>query len=483
MTTDSNMDLLLARLDAQNSLLETDAKRRMTQDLEMDRAIGHAKEESVGEEVDWDYWGALMHDYNGMAKKDPKRLTLMIQKGIPPSLRGLIWQVLAKSKDPELEAKYAELLHATSAHEKQINRDMNRTFPNHEYFQAEGLGQESLFNVVKAYSLYDTEVGYCQGLSFVVGPLLLNNMPDEEAFCVLVKLMNSYDMRGHFTPDMSTLQLRLYQFEQLVEETVPLVYKHFQLQGIKSTMYASQWFMTLFAYKFPLDLVFRIYDILLVEGVDSLLRFAVALLKANHDRIIAHEFETLVEFLKNGLFEQYKNNPSVFVQDAYNVKVTPKKLTQYTQKYNAMLQRQQAELAAEESLKEANKLLSNDVRRLEGSLNQANKEHVELAKELITRKMEMAQLQDKNDVLTQKVLDLTKIVDSQAKEVEDRYKAEIQALMDKNMELIKKNEQMEGQCGHLENLLIDTKMKYAESENQKDALTRKLADLRKALSG
>jgi len=123
-----------------------------------------------------DYWGALMHDYNGMAKKNPKQLTQMIQKGIPPSLRGLIWQVLAKSKDGELEAKYADLLKETSAHEKQINRDMNRTFPNHEYFQVEGLGQESLFNVVKAYSLYDTEVGYCQGLSFVVGPLLLNNV-------------------------------------------------------------------------------------------------------------------------------------------------------------------------------------------------------------------------------------------------------------------------------------------------------------------
>ncbi|KAF9362391.1 GTPase-activating protein [Mortierella sp. NVP85] len=481
MTTDSNMDLLLARLEAQNSMLEVDAKRRMTSDLEMDRAIGNAKEESVSEDVDWDYWGALMHDYNGMAKKNPKQLTQMIQKGIPPSLRGLIWQVLAKSKDGELEAKYADLLKETSAHEKQINRDMNRTFPNHEYFQAEGLGQESLFNVVKAYSLYDTEVGYCQGLSFVVGPLLLNNMPDEEAFCVLVKLMSTYDMRGHFTPDMNTLQLRLFQFEQLMEETVPLVYKHFQLQGIRSTMYASQWFMTLFAYKFPLDLVFRVYDILFVEGIDSLLRFAVALLKANHDRILGHEFETLVEFLKNGLFEHYKNDPSLFIQDAYNIKVTPKKVTQYTQKYNAMLQRQQAELAAEESLRENNKLLSNEVRRLEGALHTLNKEHVDLAKELITRKMEMAQLHDQNDVLLQKVSDLTKIVDSQAKEVEDRFRAEIQALVEKNMELAKKCEQAEDQNNHLESLLIDSKMKYAQSENEREALTRKLGDLRKAL--
>ncbi|KAF9287768.1 GTPase-activating protein [Mortierella alpina] len=479
MTTDSNMDLLLSRLDAQNSMLEQDTKKG---DTEMDRALGHAKEESesTGEDIDWDYWGALMHDYNGVVKKNPKQLTQMIQKGVPPALRGLIWQLLAKSKDSQLEATYAELLKSTSSHEKQIQRDMSRTFPNHDYFQAEGLGQEALFNVVKAYSLHDAEVGYCQGLSFVVGPLLLN-MPDEEAFCVLVRMMSSYEMRGHFTPDMNMLQLRLYQYEQLMEETVPLVYKHFQNQGIRSTMYASQWFMTLFAYKFPLDLVFRVYDILFVEGVESLLRFAIALLKANHDQILNHDFETLIEFLKNGLFEPYMNDASKFVQDAYNVKVTPKKLTQYAQKYTAMIQRQQAELAAEESLRESNRQLSMHVRRLEGSLHTLNKEHVDLAKELIARKLEMAQLQDQNDVLTQKVSDLTKIVDSQAKEVEDRFKEEIQSVMEKNVELVRKNEEAADQCSFLEGLLIDTKMKYAESENDRDALTRKLSDLRKAL--
>lgn len=130
-------------------------------------------------------------------------------------------------------------------------------------------------------------------------------MPDEEAFCLLVRMMNSYEMRGHYTPEMNMLQLHLYQFEQLMEETVPLVFKHLRNQGIRSTMYASQWFLTLFAYKFPLELVFRVYDIIFVEGVESLLRFAIALLKTSHDKILSLDFDVLIEFLKNGLFEPY----------------------------------------------------------------------------------------------------------------------------------------------------------------------------------
>ncbi|KAG0253869.1 GTPase-activating protein [Actinomortierella ambigua] len=486
MTNDSNMDLLLARLEAQNEMLEQDNKRRLAlehekQRQQMERAIGHAKEESSGEMIDWDYWGALMNDYNGVVKRNPKQLTKMIQAGVPPALRGPIWQLLAKSKDPQLEASYAELLKSSSPHEKQIHRDLSRTFPNHEYFQdAEGPGQEALFNVVKAYSLYDTEVGYCQGLSFVVGPLLLN-MPDEEAFCVLARMMSTYEMRGHYTPDMKMLQLRLFQYEQLMEECVPFVHRHFQVQGIRSTMYASQWFMTLFAYKFPLDLVFRVFDIVFVEGVEALLRFAIALLKANHDRLLSMEFESLVEFLKNGLFETYTNDASMFIQDAYNVKVTPKKLAQYAQKYQAILLRQQQEQAAEESFREQNKQLVTQVKTLESSLSTLNKEHVDLAKEVISNKLEMARLQDDNDGLHQKVAELTKIVDAQGKDVEERFRGEIESVLQKNMEYLHKNQMLEDQLNELENMLIETKMRYAESENERDALTRKLSDLRKAL--
>jgi hypothetical protein len=65
-------------------------------------------------------------------------------------------------------------------------------------------------------------------------------MPDEEAFCVLVRLMKSYDLRSHFIPDMPGLQLRLFQFDRLLEEHLPAVFMHLLRQGVKSSMYASQ---------------------------------------------------------------------------------------------------------------------------------------------------------------------------------------------------------------------------------------------------
>ena len=101
-------------------------------------------------------------------------------------------------------------------------------------------------------------------------------MPDEAAFCVLIKLMGQYQMRRHFTPHMETLHERLYQFDHLLQQHLPQVHRHLDAHGVRPTMYASQWFMTLFAYRCSLELVFCVFDLVFVEGPHIILNFALA---------------------------------------------------------------------------------------------------------------------------------------------------------------------------------------------------------------
>lgn len=111
-----------------------------------------------------------------------------------------------------------------------IRRDIARTYPEVDFFkEKDGPGQEALFNVIKAYSLHDREVGYCQGSGFIVG-LLLMQMPEEEAFAVLVQIMQQHRMRDMFKPSMSELGLCMYQLESLVQEQIPEMHIHFQQQ-------------------------------------------------------------------------------------------------------------------------------------------------------------------------------------------------------------------------------------------------------------
>lgn len=142
-------------------------------ELKRDRAA-RGSGPDADDEVDWTFWGAVVQDYEEVARTRPKELSRAIQQGIPPVIRGPIWQLMSSAKDTELEETYKALLKMTSPHEKAIHKDLSRTFPNHQFFQGTGTGQESLFMVVKAYSLYDREVGYTQGLAFVVAALLLH---------------------------------------------------------------------------------------------------------------------------------------------------------------------------------------------------------------------------------------------------------------------------------------------------------------------
>ena len=62
-----------------------------------------------------------------------------------------------------------------SPSEATIQRDINRTFPAHDYFrESGGVGQDALFKISKAYAVYDEEIGYCQGFSFLAAALVLH---------------------------------------------------------------------------------------------------------------------------------------------------------------------------------------------------------------------------------------------------------------------------------------------------------------------
>lgn len=53
---------------------------------------------------------------------------------------------------------------------RQIDSDVNRQFREHiNYRERYSIKQQSLFNVLTAYAMYNTEVGYCQGMSGLAG--------------------------------------------------------------------------------------------------------------------------------------------------------------------------------------------------------------------------------------------------------------------------------------------------------------------------
>ena len=63
-------------------------------------------------------------------------------------------------------------------------------------------------------------------------------------------------------------------------------------------MYASQWFLTLFSAKFPLFLVFRVLDVFLLQGMETIFQMSLALLMMARKELLAQDFEGIMKYFQ-----------------------------------------------------------------------------------------------------------------------------------------------------------------------------------------
>uniref|UniRef100_A0A673JE90 Ecotropic viral integration site 5b n=1 Tax=Sinocyclocheilus rhinocerous TaxID=307959 RepID=A0A673JE90_9TELE len=287
------------------------------------------------EEDSWILWGRTVNEWEDVRKKKEKQLKDLVRKGIPHHFRAIVWQLLCSAQNLAIKEQYSELLKMTSPCEKLIRRDIARTYPEHEFFKEDSLGQEVLFNVMKAYSLVDREVGYCQGSAFIVG-LLLMQMPEEEAFCVFVKLMQDYRLRELFKPSMAELGLCMYQFECMIQEQLPELHVHFQAQSFHTSMYASSWFLTIFLTSFPLPVATRIFDIFMCEGLEIVFRVGMAILQMNQAELMQLDMEGMLQHFQKVIPHQLDSGPDKVIQAAYQVKYNAKKMKKLEKEYTTI---------------------------------------------------------------------------------------------------------------------------------------------------
>uniref|UniRef100_A0A3Q2Z616 Ecotropic viral integration site 5 like n=1 Tax=Hippocampus comes TaxID=109280 RepID=A0A3Q2Z616_HIPCM len=404
---------LLAKLEEQNRLLEADSKsmRSMTgsrrnSGSSLVSSSSASSNLSHLEEDTWILWGRIVNEWEEWRRKKDKLLKELIRKGIPHHFRAIVWQLLGNATDMPVKNQYSELLKMSSPCEKLIRRDIARTYPEHEFFKGQdSLGQEVLFNVMKAYSLVDREVGYCQGSAFIVG-LLLMQMPEEEAFCVFVRLMQEYRLRELFKPSMAELGLCIYQFEYLLQEQLPELNVHFRSQSFHTSMYASSWFLTLFLTFLPLPVATRIFDIFMYEGLEIIFRVGMAILQYNQTDLIQLDMEGMSQHFQKVIPHQFDSCPDKLILKAYQIKYNPKRMKKLEKEYTTIKNKEMEEQIEIKRLRTENRLLKQRIETLEKYTEPFVSS---LQTELEQSKLREAELLGAMKELQDKVLDLEKV--------------------------------------------------------------------------
>lgn len=220
-------------------------------------------------------------------------LKKLIRKGIPPSLRPKVWLAVsgaAKKRSMVPDSYFADLCLAghglTSAAIKQIDHDLARTFPSHPWLDSSD-GQAALRRVLVAYSLRDSHVGYCQGMNFVAGLLLLVMKREEDAFWMLAVLLENVLFQDCYTNDLSGSHVEQRVFKDLLNKKCPRLAAHLELIGFDVSLVITEWFLCLFAKSLPSETTLRVWDVLFNEGAKVLFRVALALFKMKEEELLA----------------------------------------------------------------------------------------------------------------------------------------------------------------------------------------------------
>ncbi|KAM5256980.1 ecotropic viral integration site 5 protein homolog isoform 4-T4 [Ctenodactylus gundi] len=455
---------LLAKLEEQNRLLETDSKSlrsvngsRRNSGSSLVSSSSASSNLSHLEEDSWILWGRIVNEWEDVHKKKEKQVKELVRKGIPHHFRAIVWQLLCSAQSMPVKDQYSELLKMTSPCEKLIRRDIARTYPEHNFFkEKDSLGQEVLFNVMKAYSLVDREVGYCQGSAFIVG-LLLMQMPEEEAFCVFVKLMQDYRLRELFKPSMAELGLCMYQFECMIQEHLPELFVHFQSQSFHTSMYASSWFLTIFLTTFPLPIATRIFDIFMSEGLEIVFRVGLAVLQMNQAELMQLDMEGMLQHFQKVIPHQFDGGPDKLIQAAYQVKYNSKKMKKLEKEYTTIKTKEMEEQVEIKRLRTENRLLKQRIETLE-------KESASLADRLIQGQVTRAQEAEENYLIKRELATIKQQSD------------EASAKLEQAENTIRK---LQHQQQWLEKELVQARLSEAESQCALKEMQDKVLDIEK----
>lgn len=240
------------------------------------------------------------------AAKHREKMINRIYKGVPDSVRGQLWAILLsvgqlREEQPKVYEKMKHIARLHSPDIRQIDLDVNRTYRDHDMFRDRyNSRQNALFHVLAAYSVYNTEVGYCQGMSQIAALLLMYLMEEEDAFWGLHQIMNNSKiaMHGFFIHGFPKLMRFQQHHDKVMRKFLPRLKKHLDKQGIDSGIYTLKWFFQCFLDRIPFSLTLRVWDLYLLEGERVMIAMAYTILWLHRRKLMKMQMDDGIEYLQ-----------------------------------------------------------------------------------------------------------------------------------------------------------------------------------------
>ncbi|XP_029775788.1 TBC1 domain family member 2A isoform X3 [Suricata suricatta] len=283
-------------------------------------------------------------------------LKQLLRAGVPREHRPRVWKWLVHLRIQHLwsPGRYQELLSQGQVHEhpaaRQIELDLNRTFPNNKHFTCPSSSfPDKLRRVLLAFSWQNPAIGYCQGLNRLAAIALLVLEEEECAFWCLVAIVETIMPAGYYSKTLTSSQADQRVLRDLLSEKLPRLMAHLAQHRVDLSFVTFNWFLVVFADSLISNILLRVWDAFLYEGTKVVFRYALAIFKYNEDEILRlHDSLEIYQYLR--FFTKTICNSQKLMNIAFN-DMNPFPMKQLRQLRTAHRERLEAELRELELLK------------------------------------------------------------------------------------------------------------------------------------
>ena len=220
-----------------------------------------------------------------------------------------------------------------------IRRDVNRTFYI-DYF-TKGEGRIELKRVLEAMCTVKGNVGYCQGMNFIVGAMIYLLRNEISGFYMFNCMLNTYELNTLFAYNTPDYYIRVFQLNYYVKKYITEVYNHFKNNNLSFDLLYSDWLLTLFSNYYDIDNLDFPWTCFIIDKWKGLIKICLIIIYELKNELMKCNMETLTLIIKENNFKINFSNCLDLYKNKF--KVTNKQLRELKAEYYADLVKKKLE--------------------------------------------------------------------------------------------------------------------------------------------
>ena len=265
---------------------------------------------------------------------------ILRKKNLSLKNRTLIWENILKIEKLQNKYNYTEIKKDISSrilngelkkgtrlfkNNETIDKDVSRTI-----FLTENLeNQQKLKNILRTLNLFNTSIGYYQGMSYITAFILqiLNN-DEEKTFYFMLSLETETKYKELFMDNLKLLNTNFKVLEKIFEIGLPEVYYHLLKNRIMANYYSPSWFLTIFSCVSPIfeinnipQFSLMVFEKFILDGWEAVFNAGFTSIQYYYRELLRVHEDSIMNYLITNFCnkEIFKNKDFHIIENNYTI--------------------------------------------------------------------------------------------------------------------------------------------------------------------